>query len=59
MSNLLIDKVPDKELYFSFDRRCHDVDELKVMFDLIGYEVRKHGSDDEDGYQDYFFLTLK
>lgn len=55
MSDLLIDKMPDKELYFSFDRRCHDIDELKIMFDLIGYEVRTHGSE-TDGYQDHFFL---
>lgn len=58
MSKLLIDKVPDKELYFSFDRRCQDINELKIMFGLIGYEVRTHGSEKE-GYQDHFFLDPK
>lgn len=58
MSDLLIDKVPDKELYFSFDRRSHDIDELKAMFDLIGYEVRTHGFE-KDGYHNHFFLEPK
>ena len=58
MSDLLIDKIPDEELYFSFDRRCHDIEELKIMFDLIGYEVKTHGCE-KDGYQDHFFLEPK
>lgn len=53
--DLLIDKEPDTELYFSFDRRIHDVEELKTMFELIGYEVKTHGCE-EKGYQDHFFL---
>ena len=55
---LLIDKEVDTQLYFSFDRRCRDVDELKAMFDLIGYEVQVHGCAAKE-YQDHFFLELK
>jgi len=58
MGDLLINKDIDREVYFSFDRRCHDISELQAMFDLIGYEVRKHGQE-KDGYQDYFFLDPK
>lgn len=54
-TDLLIDRVPDKEIYFSFDRRCHDVGELIIMFELIGYEIRVHRCE-KDGYQDHFFL---
>lgn len=43
MPDLLTDKVLDKEIRFSFDRRVHDIEELKALFDLIGYEVRTHG----------------
>lgn len=58
MSERLIDKVPDEEVYMSYDRRCIDPSTLRELFDLIGYEVRSHGGD-LDGFQNYLFLEPK
>ncbi len=52
---MIFDDKEDTEVYCSFDRRCHKIEDLKAMFKLINYEVMSHGSD-EDGFQDHFFL---